>query len=161
METGKKILIVFYSRSGNTERLAKDVAATIGADTEKLIDKTKRSGVFGFILGGRDAMRNKETELEPIKTDASKYDLVILGTPVWGGRMTPAIRTYINKNRDKFKAIACIVTAGGNSAMAIVPSIEELSGKKVVASVGLGSSELKNETKYKGLINKFVEELKK
>ncbi|MBU0951405.1 MAG: flavodoxin [Elusimicrobia bacterium] len=161
METGKKILVVFYSRSGNTERVAKDVATAVGADTEKLIDKTKRSGVFGFIFGGRGAMRNKETELEPIKTEVSKYDIVVLGTPVWAGRMTPAIRTYINKNRDKFKTIACIITAGSGSALSIVPSIEELSGKKAIACIGLSGGDLKNEAKYKGKVNKFMEELRK
>ena len=161
MEAGKKVLVVVYSRTGNTERVANEVAAALGADVEKLVDKTNRSGFFGFIYGGRDAMKQRETELEPIKSDVSKYALVILATPIWGGKMTPAIRTYINKNKDKFNTIACFTTAGGDTGEKTLAAIEELSGKKALAVLGLNKKDIKNEAVYKEKLNKFIEGLKK
>ncbi|GAH94463.1 unnamed protein product, partial [marine sediment metagenome] len=37
---------------------------------------------------------------------------MILGTPIWNRRMTPAIRTYISDNKDKFRSVAFFCTYG-------------------------------------------------
>lgn len=158
--TGKKILVVYYSLSGNTERVAKDIAECFGADTEKLIDKKNRKGFFGFMGGGKDAMTKKLADIEPTKLDPSKYDIVVMGTPIWSWKMTPAIRTYITQNTDKFKEVAFFLTSGSTPAENVVPSMEELSGKKGIAYVGLNSKELKDNNKYWAKLTKFLESFK-
>ncbi|OGS23338.1 MAG: hypothetical protein A2252_09450 [Elusimicrobia bacterium RIFOXYA2_FULL_39_19] len=161
METGKKILIVYYSRSGNTQRVSNDVAKELGADTEKLTDKTSRSGFWGFITGGRDAMKERETVIEPVQKDPSKYDIVILGTPIWAGKMAPAIRTYINQNKTKISKTAYIITSGGTDAGKVATKMDELTGKQALGYLGVLEKELKKEVVYKEKLNKFVEVLKK
>jgi flavodoxin len=157
----KKALVVYYSRTGTTERVAKDVAAALGADIEKLIDKKNRKGVWGFFGGGRDAMRKRKTELGPLQKDPAEYDLVVLGTPVWAWNMTPAIRTYLDTNKARLKSTAYIITASGTPAEKIVPLCEEVAGKKCAAYVGFTAPELKDEKIYKEKLAKFVGELKK
>jgi flavodoxin len=161
MAQGKKILVVYYSRTGNTERVAKDVAAALNADIEKLIDKKNRKGLFAFFGSGRDAMKKRKTELEPTIKNPADYDLVILGTPVWAWNITPALRTYMDANRDKFKNTAYIITSGGTEAEKIIPSCEELTGKKAKAFAGFKEKELNNDAVYKEKLAKFIEELKK
>ena len=41
-----KILIAYYSKTGNTERVAKDLASQLGADLEKVIDRKNRKGIL-------------------------------------------------------------------------------------------------------------------
>jgi flavodoxin len=161
MGATKKILVVYYSKTGNTERVAKEVAAALNADLEKVIDRKDRSGIFGFLTGGRDGMKKKMTDIDPPKKNPADYDLVILSTPVWGGDMTPAIRTYVAMNKTNLNAIACIITAGRTRAEKVVPSFAEAAGKRPVAYVGFVSKELKNEAVYKEKLAKFIEELKK
>jgi hypothetical protein len=160
MAQGKKVLVVYYSRTGNTERAAKDVAAALKADLEKLIDKKNRKGIGGFIGGGRDAMKKKKTELEPLQKDPALYDLVVLGTPVWAWNITPAIRTYLDTNSDKLKNTAYIITSGSTPAEEIIPSCQELTVSKPVAYAGFTAKELRDEKIYREKLAKFIEELK-
>jgi len=157
---GKKVLVVYFSMTGNTEQVAKDIAECFGADIEKVIDKKSRKGFLGYISAAKDARFKKLTEIDPVKLNPSKYDIVIIGSPVWAWAMTPAIRTYITRNKDKFKEAAFFITAGGIAAENIVPSMEELSGKKGIAYVGFNSKELKDSSKYWVKLTKFLESFK-
>lgn len=48
-----KIMIVYYSRTGNTHKVAEDMASRLGAGTERLIDRKNRKGLLGYIKSGR------------------------------------------------------------------------------------------------------------
>jgi flavodoxin len=62
-----KSLVLFYSRSGNTRRVAEMIARQLEADIQELVDKKGRAGMLGFLRAGRDAMKKKTTELESLK----------------------------------------------------------------------------------------------
>jgi flavodoxin len=157
IDTGKKILVVYYSRTGNTERVGKDIAECFGADIEKVVDKKNRKGFFGFIGAGQAATFKRRTRIEPLKRDPSQYDIIIIGTPIWALSMTPAIRTYLTQTKGKLKSVAFFVTSAGTSAKKIVASMEKLSGKKSLNAVGFVSEELEDNTKYSAKLAKFLE----
>ena len=94
--------MVYYSRTGNTEKIGNEIAKILKADTEQIIDKKDRSGSIGWVVAGKDGMGKKLTKIETVKKDPAKYDLVIVGTPVLVN-MTPAVRTYLRKFKGKFK----------------------------------------------------------
>ncbi len=108
-----KSLVVYYTRTGNARFVAETIAAEIGADVEEIIDLKKRSGALGWLSGGSDARRGKETEIAPTKKSPADYDLIIVGTPVWAARPTPAITTYLKKNDLSGKKVALFFTQGG------------------------------------------------
>jgi len=154
--TNKKILVAYYSKTGNTERLAHDIAARLGADTEKIIDKKKRTGIFGYMFGGRDAMKRRLTEIESIQKNPADYDIVIMGTPIWGWNATPAITTYISLTKDKLKTIAFFMTSGNTEPQKIVQYLEEISGQKALANAMFNEKELKNIDVYNRKIDDFI-----
>jgi len=155
-----KTLIAYYSKTGNTERVAKEIASRLSADIEKIIDKKNRNGIFGFIFGGRAAMNKQTTEIETTKNPAD-YDLTIFGTPTWASSMTPAIRTYIDKNKGNLKEWAFFNTSGNTEPDAMVAEIERAIGKKSVAYFGLNAEELKKEETYNKKITAFIEAIKR
>jgi flavodoxin len=114
-----KSLVVFYSRTGNARFVAQTIAAQVGSDTEEVIDLKKRSGVIGFLRGGMDARRGKETEISPTQKSPADYDLIIVGTPIWDGRPTPAITTYLKKNNLSGKKVAVFFVQGGKRPQGI------------------------------------------
>ncbi|HEX7482824.1 MAG TPA: flavodoxin [Candidatus Bathyarchaeia archaeon] len=125
-----KSLVVYYTRTGNARFVAETIAAEIGADVEEVIDLKKRTGAFGYLSGGSDARRGKETEISPTKKSPAEYDLVIVGTPVWAGRPAPAILTYLKKHDFADKKVAVFFTQGGKKPQAIdetkalIPNVE-------------------------------------
>ena len=105
--------MVYYTRTGNARFVAETIAAEIGADIEEVIDLKKRSGLIGWLNGGRDARQGKETEIAPTKKDPADYDLIVVGTPIWAGKPTPAINTYLKKNPLSGKKLAVFFSQGG------------------------------------------------
>jgi len=90
-----KSLVVYYSRTCTTKKVAQEITKALKSDIEEVIDIKNRKGHLGYLISGRDASMKRLTLIKPMQKDASKYDLVIIGTPVWAWDVTPAIRTYL------------------------------------------------------------------
>ncbi|MBD3196169.1 MAG: flavodoxin [Candidatus Lokiarchaeota archaeon] len=131
-----KSIIAFYTRTGNTKKVAELIEKQLNADTEEIIDKKNRSGFFGWLKSGYHATMGKTTEIGELKSDPSQYDIIILGTPNWNKRMTPAIRTYINRFKEDFKNVAIYCTAEGRGVDSLLGDLKELIGKEPIAKMG-------------------------
>jgi flavodoxin len=137
-------LVVFYSRTGTTKTAAETIAKQLDCPSEEIIDTKKRTGLFGFIFAGRDAMRARLTTIKKTREDPKDRKAVVLCTPIWGGAITPAIRTYIKQNRKKFKSVAFLTTSGGKNTGHAVDQLEEACGKKPVAVLSVTNKDIKD-----------------
>ena len=92
-----KVLVVYYSFAGHTRTIAEHVARAAQADVEELRGVGEPSGMgsrhYFWVL--RHLLLSQKPELVAVEHDASRYDLVILGSPVWLGTFSPAVRSYI------------------------------------------------------------------
>ncbi len=147
-----KSLVVFYSRTGNARFVAQTIASQIGADTEEVIDLKKRGGVFGFLSGGFDARRGKETEIAPTTKSPADYDLIIVGTPIWGGRPTPAITTYLKKNDLSGKKVALFFAQGGKNPQGIEQTKALISNSNCLGELSVINALDKKEESEKQVI---------
>jgi flavodoxin len=62
--------------------------------------------MLGFIRAGYDATRGKETKIEKTQKLPQDYDLIVVDTPVWNSKLTPAIRAYLKENDLSQKKVA-------------------------------------------------------
>ncbi|MDH7556696.1 MAG: flavodoxin family protein [Candidatus Methanosuratincola sp.] len=92
-----RLLVVYYSRTGNTRKVAEKIASLLGCDFDEIVDLKNRKGPFGFLGAGYSAFARKLTEIRAPDKDPSAYDLLVVGTPIWAGNITPAVRTYLTK----------------------------------------------------------------
>ena len=99
-----KTLIVYYTLEGNTHYAAKKIAAELGAGVLRIkpVKIYPRKGFRKFFWGGKSAVMAETPELAPYEFDASAYDRIVFGFPVWAGNVTPPIRTF--KAFEKLKA---------------------------------------------------------
>ncbi len=154
-----KALIVFYSRTGNTRFVAEAIARNLKGDLEELVDKKKRGGIIGWLRAGNDASRKKETGLEQTKFSPAKFDLIVLGDPVWNKRVTPAMRTYLNRDDISKKKIALFNTSGSGKANT-PPHMKELAkNQDPVAQLVLGKV-LKNKEESEKSVAAWCVEIK-
>jgi len=153
-----RTLVIYYSRTGTTRKVAELITGMLEADSEQVKDKKKRSGFFGYLGSGFDAVFKKTTTIETIKKNPASYELIIIGTPSWGAALTPAIRTYISQNKNKIKYTAFFVTQGGSGGKKLLRSMEELCGKKPLATFIINEAEVKesrNPEKVKAFVDKI------
>ena len=146
-----KILVVFYSRDGHTRRAAEIIAESLNTDIDEIEDKKPRKGIIGFLRAGYDATRGKTTDINFSKTPAD-YDVVILGGPVWNGRVTPAVRTYLLKNRGSIKKAVFFVTCAGREGECL-SQMREIYDGKILAEKVILRSNIEEEVKQ------FIEKL--
>lgn len=154
------ILIVFYSRKGKTKKIGELISKGLNCEFEEILDTKKRTGfIIGFLKCGYAATREKLTVIEDIQKNPELYDLVILGTPNWNKRMTPAIRTYISNNKSKFKKVAFFCTEGGKGGPKIFKSMAELCEKQPLNTLEITKKEIEKGY-YIDQVNNFIQEIK-
>jgi len=147
-----RVLVVFYSKTGNTKRIAEEISKILNADIEELYATRDRKGITGFILSGMNARLKRKANLRKTEKDPSLYDLVILGTPTWANTMSTPIRTYIHHNSNSFEKVAFFVISGlgrVKSAIGISKDMANLCGKKPVAFLSLGMKDIDKEHFHK------------
>lgn len=133
-----KTLVVFYSRTGRTRKVAEKLARLMGAETEELLEPGKdRAGALGFMLAGRDAMLKRPVDLAPVEKDPAAFDLVVLGSPVWAFTMCPAIRAYAAAQAGAIRKVAFYCTHGGGGPSRSFSQAEEVLGKPLAATLSL------------------------
>lgn len=138
-----KSLVAYYSRSNVTRKLAEDIASKIDADVEEIKPVKDYQGKIGFARGGKDALQEKIIDLETLKYDPQEYDVVYLGTPVWAGRSSNPLISYIKQNEGKFSDVKFFITAGGlNDFESTFKQLEKYT-KKPLKTLALTTKEVK------------------
>ena len=155
-----KFLIVYYSYTGNTGKVAEILKGILSKKGEAEIHQLKPIDESNnFFVQTASAFTGKRAKLQEERFDLSGYDLVCLGTPVWAFAPTPAINTYLDKvqNLDGKDAI-CFVTYGSGVGVkrCINTMIEKLKQKGAFKISGFSIQQTKvNDT---GFVEETIEE---
>ena len=120
-ENQGKTLVAYFSASGVTEGVAKDLAAVTGGTLYKIEpeqpytdkdldwrDSTSRSSVEMRDLSSRPAIKGKVENVE-------QYDTVYVGFPVWWYTAPTIINTFLEANDFKGKVMIPFATSGGST----------------------------------------------
>ena len=97
-EPGPRVAVIYYSRSGATDVMAREIVKHFGA-TEIRIKAPYYDGTGGFVRANREAwteVENVEIQHEPV--DLSEYDLVFLGSPIWWFRPAVPLIAFAKRN---------------------------------------------------------------
>lgn len=120
-ETGKT-LVVYYSASGNTERVAKDIAEAAGADLFEIIP-TEVYTSEDLNWTNPDSRVSREHDDEslrdvPLTTtevpDWDSYDTVFIGYPIWWGIAAWPVDTFVKNNDFTGKTVIPFATSSSS-----------------------------------------------
>lgn len=152
-----KVLVVYYSRSGNTRRLGDEIArAFANCDVEVIRDTAARRGVGGYLRSAYQALRRQTTRLEPSRFDPRKYDLVIVGTPVWASSLSVPVRSYLGEHGRELTRVAFFLTHGGSGKNRVFAQMTHLTAKPPVATLAVREVELRRDS-FLVRVRDFVE----
>jgi len=151
-----RILVVFYSRTGNTRRVAEAIAERLKADIEEIRDVRSRSGVLGLLRSGYEALAGKLPEIQQVSRSPDEYDLVLIGSPVWVGRLSSPMRSYLALYGRSIKQTAFFCTCKNDEGK-VFKEMEALS-KKPITTLCIREKEVKSG-EYAGKIEEFAKAL--
>lgn len=122
-EEAPKMLVLYYSQTGNTKAVAVEIANKLGADIEEITMVNPYDPDFQATIDRckKDQEQGILHEIQPVKADIANYDVIFLGFPVWFGTYAPPVTTFLNG--------------------------ADLSGKKIVPFCTFGSGGLESSVK--------------
>ncbi|WP_233853687.1 flavodoxin family protein [Paraburkholderia sp. HD33-4] len=127
MSEHRRILVVYYSRSGTTRRVAELLALELGADIEAIRERgapAPRAGARGYIRSAIDAICHRHVEVMPASLDVSAYDVVIVGAPVWASSACAPVRAWLERYGAQIRHLALFCCEGARGS---VPALNQMS----------------------------------
>ena len=112
----QKTLLVYYSLSGNTKKVAEEMARIGSWDVGVIQDVSRRKGTWGYIRSALETVFKINPAIDYIGNDPGAYDTVVLGSPIWLGRPAAPMRSFAHQYKGKLKNIACFCTMGGTGS---------------------------------------------
>ena len=119
-------IFIYYSNTGNGE-LVKDVFLNNGYEIRKVIPKHKLPKSFFFMImtGGMLAGFNHKAKLKDFDYDISSYDEVVIGSPIWAGKLACPTNTILKKLNLDGKKLKFVLYSGGGSAPKAVDKLKQ------------------------------------
>lgn len=153
----KSNLLIYYSRTKITKQLALQIKKQLNCDIEEIQDKRGNLlGPLNYIKCGKEALAKNTPEILQPQSDPKNYKRIIIGSPVWAGRVASPIQTYLQtilkpNKIDEFDIFLTQTVSGALDA------IKELKKEFLIKNVLiLNSKQIKNNTFEKSRIKDFT-----
>ena len=122
-----KILVVYFSHTGNTETVANFIHEAVGGDIVKLETEEEYTDNYNDLLDIAQEEKN-ENARPALKTqidNIDEYDTIFLGYSIWWGDMPMALYTFLDEYDLSGKTIAPFTTSGGSGLSGTPSDIED------------------------------------
>ena len=80
------------------------------------------------------------TPIDRLVVNIEDYDTMIIGSPVWAGKMAPPMRTFLTQAQLAGKKTAFFCTSGGGGSSEFLKEMRELAKGEFVGELGVKMS---------------------
>jgi flavodoxin len=153
-----KICYIYHSETGNTRRIIDRCLAATGGDRIEVHDLQHYGRLSKYLVGGRRAAQGLADPIDPSSIDVSGYDLLVIGSPVWAGRPSPAVNAAIQALKGcEGKKGTLFVTCGGSPGESLSLMQKALEGRGVI--ITFGTSFTRKELRDAGKVDDFIRQI--
>jgi flavodoxin len=125
---GRKILITYFSRTGNTREIANQIHEIVGGEIIEL--QTVKPYPEDYEAIKKQAMQELDSGFKPeLKTKVKEirsYDVIFVGTPIWWSTMSTPVKSFLSQYDLSGKTIVPFVTHGGSGLGRSISDIQAL-----------------------------------
>ena len=147
MNNGKKILVAYFSWSGNTKAVAEEIHKQVGGDIVEIVPATPYSETYSVTVAKAKAEQaaNARPAISTKIADFDKYDVVFLGYPNWWGSYPMPVATFVETYKLDGKTVAPFFTHGGGGEQRCLSDLQKLTpNAKFTQDLVLSGSSAKN-----------------
>ena len=141
--TAAKSLVVYFSWSGNTEKVAKSIQSQTGSDIFEIVPETPYSDDYDTVVDQAKDEQRKDARpaIRDSITNMDSYDTVYVGFPNWWGDMPMILYSFFDNYDLSGKNIALFCTSGGSGLSDTVNEVKDLEpNANVTDGLHIGSS---------------------
>ena len=165
-----KTLIVYYSYTNNTEQIVDDLKTMINADVIEVEPAYKNLdyAANNYAIGTEQLNKIKNNPndessypaIDPVIVDMSKYNTVIIATPLWWSQMASNMQTLLFKYGDEMagKNIGLIVSSHSSGISGVEADAKRLvpNGKFYTKSLWINASK---HSQRKALLEQWLKDV--
>lgn len=113
---GGKMLIVFYSHSGNTRAVAEHIRALTGADLFEIVPEKSYPSDYETLtqVAKAQIQQNERPAIRGHIADLAQYDVIFVGSPCWWATVAPPVATLLSTYDFSGKKLVPFMTHGGS-----------------------------------------------
>lgn len=126
--TGKKVLIVYLSRTNNTKAIAEIIRRNMGGTLVAIELKNPYPTDYRATVE-QVARENESGYLPPLKTridSLGMYDVVFVGFPTWGMQLPPPVKSFLQQFDFGGKTVIPFNTNGGYGIGSSFETVKQL-----------------------------------
>ena len=114
-ESGGKVLIAYFSWSGNTRGIAEEIQAQTGTDLFEITPRDPYSADYNTVLmeAQEDQHKQARPELSEHVQNMDQYDIILLGYPNWWASIPMPIASFLEEYDFSGKTIIPFCSHGG------------------------------------------------
>lgn len=114
---GKKMLVVYFSHTGNTRTMAEQIQKAAGADIFEIVTVDPYPSDYDTVVA--QAKKEQEANFRPkLKSSCGSiadYDVVFIGSPSWWGTFGMAVMTFLEGVDLAGKTVVPFITHEGSA----------------------------------------------
>ncbi|MDE6627152.1 MAG: NAD(P)H-dependent oxidoreductase [Lachnospiraceae bacterium] len=140
-----KILVAYFSHSGNTKGIAEEIQKKTGADIFEITTVNEYSSDYNTVLDEAKAEQNDNArpELSAKVENMEQYQTVIIGFPIWWGDMPMALYSFLDEYDLSGKTVLPFCTHGGSGLCGTDKNVQqEEKDAKVAEGLAIKDSSL-------------------
>jgi flavodoxin len=136
------ILVVVYSYSGASRRVAELVCSQQDWPMAEIADAKPRSGVMGSLRCLLESLFRLRPAIRYEGPPPRDFDAVVLVSPIWALQLAGPMRSFVARRRDHLPDVAVVSVMGGQGAPNAVAEIAKLTGRSPILSTALTTREV-------------------
>ena len=156
----QKVLVTYFSRSGNTREMARQIQKIMGGDIFEIQTVTPYPREYDAVT--KQAKQELEAGIKPpIQSKVAnikEYDIVFVGSPNWWNTIAPPVMTFLSEHDLSGKIIVPFITHAGSGLGRSVADIKKLAPQATVREgLALWGRDVKSSQDQ---VAKWLQELK-
>lgn len=123
-----KILVAYYSYSGNTRAVAEQIGQATGADIFMIDVKESYPSDYQALLdrAKQEIEQGVKPALKAMPKDLAQYDVIFVGSPNWWSTIAPPVATFLANGDFSGKTVIPFVTHGGGGMAKCESAVKQL-----------------------------------
>lgn len=155
-KSSKKILVAYFSHSGNTKEIAKQIKEATGADLFEINPTKSYPSDYNTVVeqAKKEINSGYKPPLKSKVNNFASYDIIFIGSPNWWSTIAPPVTTFLSSYDFSGKTIVPFMTHEGTALGKTVENVKKICPKATVLeglAVRGGSVKKENENVRKWL----------
>ena len=153
-----KAIVIYYSRSGKTEKLVRRIQKEIPCDVIKIQPEEEYGNYFSACFRVVREKRKRKTPgvVTPVP-DLSSYDVILLGYPVWARDMPEFVAAFMKKCQLKGKMVIPFATFSVSGIGSTMRKLQEsCRGARIILPFEYGTLQKQNFNSWIGSIRHLL-----